>query len=105
MEYIAATIGAKTFYIEKSRTVAIVDLPQIYEVPEADTEIAGISVYDGKLVVHFREVTACNAGCGIIVNGDDWKLYGMTAENIGVKEMDPDVLSPVLPGVWVVSDD
>lgn len=105
MEYIAAVIEEKTYYIEKSKTLAVIEAPSIYEVPEADAEIAGISVYEDKLVVYFAMGRSVCSGCGIIVDTEGAVLYGMTAEDIGVQEMEPDILSPVMTGVWVVSDD
>lgn len=105
MEYIAAEIGEKTYYIEKIKILSIIEKPEVYEVPGADSEIAGISAYGDRLVVYFNMGKGGHSACGIVVDTEHSVLYGLTAEHIWAQEMEPELLVSVLPGVWVVRDD
>lgn len=105
MEFIAANTGRQTFYIEQDKITALVENPVIHKVPGADAKVAGLSRYDGRLAVYFYMEEKIQCECGILLDTGEKILYGITAKNVGVEDIDPALLSAVMAGVWVMRSD
>lgn len=100
MEYLTVTIDRRTFYIDKTKIVAIIEHPVIYKVPDGDEKIEGLSLYNGKLVAYIRLGNICSYKCGIVLNIGNKILYGVAVEDIGEEEKSPGELSAIITGVW-----
>lgn len=103
MEYITAINENKTLYIEKDKVAAILAQPRIQRVPGAGTNIRGISLYDGQIVVYYR--LGNGEGCGIIIKTDGESLMGITAEYPSQEDIEPGALTAVMPGIWEIKSD
>ncbi|MDC7288147.1 hypothetical protein NXH76_10055 [Blautia schinkii] len=105
MEFIAANTGSQTLYIEKDRITAIVEKPVIHKVPGADEKVAGLSRYEGRLAVYLYMEEKIQCECGVLLDTGKKILYGITARDVGVEDIDPALLSAVMAGVWVMRSD
>ena len=105
MEFITAKSGRQTFYIEQDKVAAIIDNPVVHKVPEADEKIAGLSLYDGRLAVYLYLEERAPWQCGVLVDTGEQILYGITARDVGVADVEPTLLCTVITGVWVMQGD
>ena len=67
MEHIVIKTDEEAVYILPEDVGAIIREPDIWEIPEGDREILGISPYKGSLVIYYRLGKREDSQCGIIL--------------------------------------
>ena len=100
MIYITAKTGAGLLYIDRNLLKAIIIKPGIQKVPEASSDILGVSFFEKQLVVYYNLGGRTESACGIILDSGEKILTGIAAESAGEEEEDPQLLTPVMPGIW-----
>ena len=107
MEHIVIKTDEEAVYILPEDVGAIIREPDIWEIPEGDREILGISPYKGSLVIYYRLGKREDSQCGIILRKrrEDGMLYGIAASNAGIEEISEELLEEIQPGVWVKKRD
>jgi len=81
MEHIVIKTDEEAVYILPEDVGAIIREPDIWEIPEGDREILGISPYKGSLVIYYRLGKREDSQCGI-------------------EEISEELLEEIQPGVW-----
>lgn len=99
MELVIVRDGSRELLVEQSCIREILIHPQIHEVPGAPPDIRGILLYGDEPAVIYRMGDG-EAICGIIMNGNQDSLWGITGEPAGEEVRDADGLVSIMPGIW-----